>query len=70
MRHAPSHASGSGAWMVGLIVFAVVASLWMAWRLGAVASVQQNVSFRTPSLPARTMPNPQPAPNPVSPAPR
>jgi hypothetical protein len=56
--------------MVGLIVFAVVASLWMAWRLGAVASVQQNVSFRTPSLPARTMPNPQPAPNPVSPTPR
>jgi len=54
--------------MVGLIVFAVVASLWMAWRLGAVASVQQNVSFRTPSLPARAMPNPQPAPSPVPPA--
>ena len=70
MRHAPSQSSGSGAWMVGLIVFAVLASLWMAWRLGAVANVQQNVSFRAPSIPAPATPNPQPAPIPTSPTPR
>lgn len=70
MRHAPSNASGSGAWMVGLIVFAVLASLWLAWRMGAVASIQPDVRLRAPALPAPTMPNPQPAPIPVSPTPR
>jgi hypothetical protein len=56
--------------MVGLIVFAVLASLWLAWRMGAVASVQPDVRLRPPALPAPTMPNPQPAPIPVSPTPR
>ena len=70
MRHTDSHSSGSGAWMVGLIVFAVIASLWMAWRLGAVANIQPDVRLRAPSLPAPAMPNPQPAPSPVSPTPR
>jgi hypothetical protein len=56
--------------MVGLIVFAVLASLWLAWRMGAVASIQPDVRLRAPALPAPTMPNPQPAPIPVSPTPR
>lgn len=70
MRHASSTGSGSGGWMVGLIVLAVVAALWLAWRLGAVAGVQPDMRALTPSLPAPTMPNPQPPPSPMTPTPR
>jgi hypothetical protein len=53
--------------MAGLIALAVVLTLWMAWRLGGATSLSPDLQFQVPSVPSRSMPNPQPAPLPTSP---
>ncbi len=69
MKHADSHHSGGGAWMAGLVALVVILTLWMAWRLGGATSLSPDLQFRAPSVPSRSMPNPQPAPLPTSPRP-